>query len=78
MNGIGNLQQRDGYKEMVATKKFVDMLPSDPKDVRNDMFLPAKAEKEVAVYGTNKAVSYTHLDVYKRQVVTASAASHSQ
>lgn len=54
MNGIGNLQQRDGYKEMVATKKFVDMLTSDPKDVRNDMFLPAKAEKEVAVYGTNK------------------------
>ena len=54
LNGIGNLQQRDGYKEMVATKKFVDMLTSDPKDVRNDMFLPAKAEKEVAVYGTNK------------------------
>lgn len=53
LNGIGNLQQRDGYKEMVATKKFVDMLTSDPKDVRNDMFLPAKAEKEVAVYGTN-------------------------
>lgn len=54
LNGIGNLQQRDGYKEMVATKKFVDMLTSDPKDVRNDMFLPAKAEKEVAIYGTNK------------------------
>ena len=54
LNGIGNLQQRDGYKEMVATKKFVDMLTSDPKDVRNDMFLPATAEKEVAVYGTNK------------------------
>lgn len=54
LNGIGNLQQREGYKEMVATKKFVDMLTSDPKDVRNDMFLPAKAEKEVAVYGTNK------------------------
>lgn len=54
LNGIGNLQQRDGYKEMVATKKFVDMLTSDPKDVRNNMFLPAKAEKEVAVYGTNK------------------------
>ena len=54
LNGIGNLQQRDGYKEMVATKKFVDMLTSDPKDVRNGMFLPAKAEKEVAVYGTNK------------------------
>ena len=54
LNGIGNLQQRDGYKEMVATKKFVDMLTSDPKDVRNDMFLPATAAKEVKTYGTNK------------------------
>lgn len=54
LNGIGNLQQRDGYKEMVATKKFVDMLTSDPKDVRNDMFLPATAPKEVKAYGTNK------------------------
>ena len=54
LNGIGNLQQRDGYKEMVATKKFVDMLTSDPKDVRNEMFLPATAAKEVATYGTNK------------------------
>lgn len=54
LNGIGNLQQRDGYKEMVATKKFVDMLTSDPGDVRNDMFLPATAAKEVETYGTNK------------------------
>lgn len=54
LNGIGNLQQREGYKEMVATKKFVDMLTSDPKDVRNGMFLPATAAKEVATYGTNK------------------------
>ena len=54
LNSIGNLQQRDGYKEMVATKKFVDMLTSDPKDVRNKMFLPATAPKEVEAYGTNK------------------------
>lgn len=54
LNGIGNLQQREGYKEMVATKKFVDMLTSDPEDVRNDMFLPATAAEEVATYGTNK------------------------
>lgn len=54
LNGIGNLQQLDGYKEMVATKKFVDMLTSDPKDVRNKMFLPATASKEVKIYGTNK------------------------
>lgn len=54
LNGIGNLQQREGYKEMVATKKFVDMLTSDPEDVRNEMFLSATAAKEVATYGTNK------------------------
>lgn len=54
LNSIGNLQQCDGYKEMVATKKFVDMLTSDPKDVRNNMFLPATAPKEVEAYGTNK------------------------
>lgn len=54
LNSIGNLQQRDGYKDMVATKKFVDMLTSDPKDVRNNMFLPATASKEVKIYGTNK------------------------
>lgn len=54
LNGIGNLQQLDGYKEMVATKKFVDMLTSDPKDVRNEMFLPATASKEVEKYGTNR------------------------
>ena len=54
LNGIGNLQGRDGYKEMVATKKFVDMLSADANDVRNDMFLPATADKEVAVFGTNK------------------------
>lgn len=54
LNGIGNLQQHDGYKEMVATKKFVDMLTSDPKDVRNKMFLPATETEEVKIYGTNK------------------------
>ena len=56
LNGIGNLQQRGGYKEMVATKKFVDMLTSDPGDVRNDMFLAPDSTqtKEVATYGTNK------------------------
>ncbi len=54
LNGIGNLQQREGYSEMVATKKFVDMLTADPGDVRNDMFLPATKDKEVAAFGTNK------------------------
>lgn len=57
LNGIGNLQQLSGYKEMVATKKFVDMLTSDPNDVRNDMFVaadPTKYQKDYAKYGDNK------------------------
>ena len=54
LNGIGNLQGRDGYKEMVATKSFVDMLSADANDVRNLVFLPATADKEVAAYGDNK------------------------
>ena len=56
LNGIGNLQLQAGYREFVATKKFVDMLSSDAGDVRNDIFEttdPAK-EKEVAVFGKNK------------------------
>ena len=48
----------DGYKEMVATKKFIDMLTSGPGDVRNDMFLPATSSKEVAAYGTNKVYHF--------------------
>ena len=52
--GIGNLQGRDGYKEMVATKSFVDRLTADANDVRNDMFLAPTATKEIAAYGTNK------------------------
>lgn len=56
LNGIGNLQQREGYKDMVATKKFVEMLSSDPNDVRNSIFMAADAsmKDEYAKFGTNK------------------------
>lgn len=54
LNGIGNLQQQEGYAEMVATKKFVDMLSSDANDIRNDIFEATNKEKEKTVYGTNK------------------------
>ncbi len=56
LNGIGNLQQRDGYGDMVATKKFVEMLTSDPNDVRNSVFIAADASRkdEYAKFGTNK------------------------
>ena len=54
LNGIGNLQQQGGYAEMVATKKFVDMLSSDANDIRNDIFEATTKEKEKPIYGTNK------------------------
>lgn len=54
LEGIGNLQQQDGYAEMVATKKFVEMLSSDPNDIRNDIFEATTVEKEKSTYGTNK------------------------
>lgn len=59
LNGIGNLQQIDGYAEMVATKSFVDRLSSDPGDIRNSIFVDAnsseqRSAKEKATYGTNK------------------------
>lgn len=54
--GIGNLQQRGGYREFVATKKFVDILSADTNDVRNDIFeaTDTAKKKEVPVFGTNK------------------------
>lgn len=54
LEGIGNLQQQKGYAEMVATKKFVDMLSSDPNDVRNNIFEVSNKEKEAKTYGTNR------------------------
>ena len=54
LEGIGNLQQQGGYAEMVATKKFVEMLSSDPNDIRNDIFEPTTIDKEKATYGTNR------------------------
>ena len=54
LNGIGNLQQQRGYGEMVATKKFVDMLSSDENDIRNDIFEVSEKEEEKPVFGTSK------------------------
>uniref|UniRef100_A0AB33JKJ1 RagB/SusD family nutrient uptake outer membrane protein n=1 Tax=Prevotella sp. GTC17262 TaxID=3236797 RepID=A0AB33JKJ1_9BACT len=54
LEGIGNLQQQSGYAEMVATKKFVDMLQSDVNDVRNNIFEVSTNEKEASVYGKNR------------------------
>ena len=54
MEGIGNLQQQDGYAEMVATKKFVEMLSADTNDVRNDIFEPTSIDEEKSTYGTSR------------------------
>lgn len=68
--GIAFLYSEDndwqiGYSDVVATKHFVDMLASDPKDVRNGVFYaslpttptkknPTGATNNTKVYGTNK------------------------
>lgn len=42
-----------GYGDVIATKSFVDALKSDPNDVRNDIFLAAKADNQ-NVFGGEK------------------------
>ena len=41
-----------GYGDLVASKAFSDMLSSDPKDIRNNVFLPANGSSAKAGYGT--------------------------
>lgn len=58
-NGIGYLYNENsddhvGYSDVVATKSFVDMLSSDPKDVRNNVFLASLNPDNKKVYGDNK------------------------
>lgn len=58
-NGIGYLYNENsddhvGYSDVVATKSFVDMLSSDPKDVRNNVFLTSLNSDNKKVYGDNK------------------------
>ena len=45
---------RVGYSDVVATKNFVDMLSSDPEDVRNDVFYASSDSNDKNTYGTNK------------------------
>ena len=68
--GIAFLYSEDnddqvGYSDVVATKSFVDMLASDPEDVRNNVFYasvpttptknnPTGATDDTETYGTNK------------------------
>ncbi len=49
-----NCDSRVGYSDAVATKSFVDMLSSDPEDVRNNVFLASENDADIATYGDNK------------------------
>lgn len=58
-NGIAYLYAEDsskspGYGDMVATKSFVEMLKSDPNDVRNDVFVVAEDPDLDALFEGNK------------------------
>lgn len=58
-NGIAylyseNSDYRVGYSDVVATKNFVDMLASDPEDVRNNVFYASLDPDDADTYGTNK------------------------
>lgn len=49
-----NCDSHVGYSDVVATKSFVDMLASDPQDVRNKAFLPSEHPSDIAIYGENR------------------------
>ena len=45
---------RVGYSDVVATESFVNMLSSDPKDVRNEVFYASQNDDDVDCYGNAK------------------------
>lgn len=52
--GIAYLMYEDGYADLIATKSFLELMASDPDDVRNGILLaPTKADL-VKTYGTQK------------------------
>lgn len=52
--GIGYLLNEQGYADAICTKSFVDMLQTDPADVRNEVVLPAMYDKDLKkTYGDN-------------------------
>jgi tetratricopeptide (TPR) repeat protein len=52
MEGISYLMHEDGYADMVVTKKFLDLLNEDPKDVRHGILLPSTTKSDTSTYGT--------------------------
>lgn len=58
-NGIAYLYSENsdyqvGYSDVVATKNFVDMLTSDPEDVRNNVFYASMDPDDADTYGDDK------------------------
>jgi len=51
--GIAYLYNEDGYADVIATKKFLDLLNEDPKDVRLGVFLAPTTKDFQKLYGTN-------------------------
>ena len=53
--GIGYLLNEQGYADAICTKLFVDMLQTDPADVRNEVVIPAMYDKDLKkTYGENQ------------------------
>lgn len=52
--GIAYLMYEDGYADLIATKSFIDIMESDPDDVRNGILLAPTKEDLVKTYGTQK------------------------
>lgn len=52
--GIAYLYNEDGYSDIVATEKFLNLLNEDPNDVRQNIFLAPVTEDFQKSYGTNK------------------------
>ena len=53
--GIAYLMHEDGYADMIATQSFLDLIESDPLDVRNKILIPAvKDEGLIKKFGDAK------------------------
>lgn len=45
--GIAYLYNEDGYADAIVTKAFGDLMAADPKDVRNNVILPARFDEDL-------------------------------
>lgn len=74
-----------GYGDIVATKRFVEDLQSDPSDIRQSIFVKAEGEDQAAIYGSypvylnkfnagNGDVRYANIPMLRLSEVYLSAA----